>query len=155
MQQQGQHPDAGQEKDLPPDILEAFRQVSEGSKASLASTLASVRALRTLVAADIALARSALGYSVAFTAVAVVFGAVGGLLLMSALVAALVTYFDLSWWLSLLLVGMLCLVSAAIAAWRALAYFEHTQLRATRRQLAKLGLDERKNPQPTADDGTP
>ncbi|PJK12147.1 hypothetical protein CO610_00255 [Lysobacteraceae bacterium NML95-0200] len=156
MQAQGQTPDGAPEKTEPAlDILEAFRRVGEGSKASLASTFASVRALRALVLADIALARSALGRSVAFTAIAVVFGAVGGLLLMAALVAALVTYLKLSWWLSLLLVGLFCLAATAFSAWRALAYFEHTQMHATRRQLAKMGLgtDEGKNTPSAADDG--
>lgn len=156
MQEPGQAADSAREKTEPAlDILEAFRRVGEGSKASLASTFASARALRALVVADIALARSALGRSVAFTAVAVVFGAVGGLLLMAALVAALVTYFKLSWWLSLLLVGLFCLAATAFSAWRALTYFEHTQMHATRRQLAKIGLgaDEDKNTQSTANDG--
>ncbi|MDO4708312.1 MAG: phage holin family protein [Pseudomonadota bacterium] len=152
MQAQGQTPDGAPEREPAPDILEAFRQVGEGSKASLAATLASARALRALVVADIALARSALGRSVAFTAVAVVLGAVGGLLLTSALVAALVTYLKLSWWLSLLLVGLLCLAATAVSAWRALTYFEHTQMRATRRQLAKMGLGELQTTQTTAHD---
>ncbi|PJK06572.1 hypothetical protein CO612_03120 [Lysobacteraceae bacterium NML71-0210] len=154
MQEPGQATDSAREQAAQPalDILEAFRRVGEGSKASLASTVASARALRALVVADIALARSALGRSVAFTAVAVVFGAVGGLLLMAALVAALVTYFKLSWWLSLLLVGLFCLAATAFSAWRALAYFEHTQMHATRRQLAKIGLGEDKAPQSASPD---
>ena len=33
-------------------------------------------------------------------------------------------------------------VIAALAAWRAARYFEHTRMKATRRQLARLGIGE-------------
>lgn len=153
MQPQGPNPNPEQEKDPPPDILEAFRQVSEGGKASFAATFASTRALRSLLLADLALARSALGHGLAFTAVAVVLGAVGGLLLMAALVTVLATKIGLSWWFSLLLVGLLCFSATVFSAWRAMRYFEHTGLQATRRQLAKIGIGEREASPATAADG--
>ena len=34
------------------------------------------------------------------------------------------------------------LLAAVLAGWRAVRYFEHTRMKATRRQLARLGIGE-------------
>jgi len=44
--------------------------------------------------------------------------------------------------LALLLTALLSVAVTAGAAWLATRYFEHTRLKATRRQLARLGLGE-------------
>ncbi|RMH93410.1 phage holin family protein [Lysobacter pythonis] len=128
--------------DPAPDLLETLRQVGAAGRAGVDATLDSAKAMRTLVSADISLARSAAGRTLALTAVAIVFGAVAGLLLTAALVAVLALRFGLPWSLSLLIVGLLCLAGAGIAGWRAMHYFEHTRMKATRRQLARLGIGE-------------
>lgn len=128
--------------ELPPDLLEALRQLQATGKASVAAAGDASRALRTLVAADVSLARSAFGRTLAFTGVAIVFGSVAGLLLTAALVAAMALKLGMPWSLSLLIVGATCLMLAALAGWRAMRYFEHTRMKATRRQLARLGVGE-------------
>jgi hypothetical protein len=100
------------------------------------------KAFRILLSADISLARSAFGRSLAFTGVAIAFGASAWLLLMAALIAALSISLGWPWALSLLLTGTLSLVIAGAGGWTAMRYFEHTRLKATRRQLARLGIGE-------------
>ncbi len=124
------------------DLLEAFRQVGETGRAGLEAARGSAKALRTLLAADVSLARSAFGRTLAFTGVAIVFGSVSGLLLTAALVAVMAIKFGMPWSLSLLIVGLACLLLAGLAGWRAMAYFEHTRMKASRRQLARLGIGE-------------
>ncbi len=97
------------------------------------------RAWRGLIAADLALARSALGRALAWVGVAIAFGASSWLLLMAALVS-LLQRFGLSWLAALSIAALLSLGVTAFAGWRAMVYFEHTRLDATRRQLARLGL---------------
>jgi len=77
----------------------------------------------------------------AFTGIAIAFGASAWLLLMAALVAALVVA-GLSWLAGLLIAAALSMVAAAAAGFGAMRYFEHTRLKATRRQLARLGVGE-------------
>ena len=124
------------------DLLEAFRQVGETGRAGFDAARDSAKAMRTLVAADVSLARSAFGRTLAFTGVAIVFGSVSGLLITAALVAVMALKFGMPWSLSLVLVGLACLLLAGLAGWRAMAYFEHTRMKATRRQLARLGIGE-------------
>ena len=98
--------------------------------------------MRILVAADISLARSAFGRSLAFSGLAVALGASAWLLLMAAVVAWLALGMGWSWSYALLLPGAVSLVAAAVAGWSASRYFEHTRLKATRRQFARLGFGE-------------
>jgi len=100
------------------------------------------KAFRILLSADISLARSALGRTLAFTGVAIAFGASAWLLLMAALIAALSLSLGWPWALSLLVTGVLSLAIAGFGGWSAVRYFEHTRLQATRRQLARLGIGE-------------
>lgn len=100
------------------------------------------RALRDLVAADVSLARSAAGRSAVFAGVAVMFGVSAWLLLMTALIVVLSNIVGLPWWLSLTGCGLLSLLGAWLALRKATDYFEHTRLKATRRQLARLGIGE-------------
>jgi len=111
------------------------------------------KAFRILLSADISLARSAFGRSLAFTGVAIAFGASAWLLLMSALIAALSLSMGWPWALSLLLTGVLSLAIAGFGGWSAMRYFEHTRLKATRRQLARLGIGELASYMPDAGSG--
>lgn len=126
----------------PPDLEEALRQVMAAGRSSLGATRDASKAFRTLFAADVSLARSAFGRSVAFTGLAVAFGASAWLLLMATVVVLLHMQAGLAWTLALLLCAALSLVICALAAWGAMHYFEHTRMRATRRQLARLGFGE-------------
>lgn len=136
-----------------PDVLEALRQLSDTGKASLHAGSEAGKAFRSLLAADVSLARSAFGRTLAMTGVAIVFGASAWLLMMAAAVVWLIRYFDWPWSLSLLACGLLSLVIAGISAWLAQRYFEHTRLQATRRQLARLGIGELSKLMPSAGSG--
>lgn len=126
----------------PPDLIEALRQIGATGRASLGASVDSVKALRSLVAADISLARSAMGRTLALSGVAIAAGASAWLLLMSTLVVFLSRHVGLSWSVAMLLPAVLSLAVAGWAGWRAMRYFEHTRLQATRRQLARLGIGE-------------
>ncbi|SIQ16135.1 phage holin family protein [Solilutibacter tolerans] len=124
------------------ELLESFRQVGSAGQAGLAGVRDATKAMRTLVAADVSLARSAFGRTLAFTAGAIVFGVVAGLMLSAALVMGLSYGLGMPVWASLLVWGTLCALTTWFAGWRAMRYFEHTRMKATRRQLARLGIGE-------------
>lgn len=125
-----------------PDLLETLRQIGASGKAGLGAASDATKAMRSLVVADISLARSAAARSLAFAAVAVVFGASSWLLLMTALIVYLNRGVGLTWSSSLLSAAGLSALLAGLGVWRAMRYFEHTRLKATRRQLARLGIGE-------------
>jgi len=124
------------------DLLDAFHGVGAAGRSGFAAAKHAGEAFRALVAADIALARSALGRALAFTAVAIVFGVSAWLLLMAALVAVLAAATHWSWTLALTVVALANVAVTAWAGWRAIRYFEHTRMKATRRQLARLGIGD-------------
>ena len=86
-----------------------------------------------------------------FHAVAIAFGASAWLLLMATLIVALSRGLGWPWSLSLLATAALSVAVTALAGWRAMHYFEHTRLKATRRQFARLGLGELADLMPPAD----
>ena len=128
--------------DAAPDIAEAIREFSASGRAGLKAAHDVSKALRILIAADFALARSAFGRTLAFMGVAIAFGASSWLLLMAALIVALTRGLGWSWSVALLLTAVLSASATALAGWMAARYFEHTRMRATRRQLARLGMGE-------------
>ena len=146
---------AGAEK--PPHLDESVRRINAAGKEALASAKGTGRALRSLVSADLALARSAIGRALAWVAVAIVFGASAWLLVVGALIAVLQRV-GWSWLQSLSFAAVLSCAVTAIAAWRTLHYFECAGLHATRRQLAKLGIgdegEDEDEPAPVAAPGT-
>ncbi|HZV22664.1 MAG TPA: phage holin family protein [Luteimonas sp.] len=111
------------------------------------------KAFRILLSADVSLARSAFGRTLAFTGVAIAFGASAWLLLMAALIAGLSLGLGWPWALSLLLTGVLSVAIAGFGGWSAMRYFEHTRMQATRRQLARLGVGELAGYMPDAGSG--
>lgn len=124
------------------DLLESFRQVGASGQAGLAAASDVTKAMRKLVSADVSLARSAFGRTLAFTGVAIAFGASAWLLLMAALIVALNSGLGWSWPVALLSTALLSIVLTVLAGWWAMRYFEHTRMKATRRQLARLGIGE-------------
>ncbi len=135
-------PPAGARASEPPDLKESLDDLAASGKASYKAARDAATALRILVSADISLARSAFGRTLAFTGVAIAFGASAWLLLMASLIAWLSMGLGWAWSLSLLLTAGLSIVVTVIAGIVSMRYFEHTRLQATRRQLARLGVGE-------------
>lgn len=133
---------SGSADELPPDLRETLRQVIAAGRASTGAFSDAGKAFRSLVTADISLARSAFGRSIAFVGLAVAFGASAWLLLMASVIVFLRTQAGLSWTVAMLACAGLSLAVTLLCAWYAARYFEHTRLKATRRQLARLGMGE-------------
>jgi hypothetical protein len=125
-----------------PGVEEALRALGQTGRATWNAGRDASKAFRILLAADVSLARSAFGRTLALTGVAIAFGASSWLLLMAALVVWLSVGLGWAWSLSLLLTAALSVVVTGVAGWRAMRYFDHTRLQATRRQLARLGVGE-------------
>ena len=125
-----------------PAIEQAFAEIGTAGRESLSAALDTGRALRGLVAADLALARGALGRALLWVSVAIIFGASSWLLLMAVLIAVLNGMLGWSWMASMAVAAGLSLLVTGIGAWQALRYFEHTRLDATRRQLRRLGIGD-------------
>lgn len=134
-----------------PDLGESLREVGNAARAGLREAGDTAKAFRALVAADVSLARSAFGRTLAMTGVAIVFGASCWLLLMATLVVFLTRQLGLPWAVSMLLAALASGAVALWAVWRADRYFDHTRMQATRRQLARLGIGELSEFTPDAD----
>lgn len=148
------HGEDDRRQDDPPvadELREALRQIGQTGQASLSAVGDTAKALRALVAADVSLARSALGRTLAMSGVAIICGATAWLFLMGALVVFLNGATVLTWTASLLIPAALSLVAAGIATWAAVHYFGHTRMDATRRQLARLGIGELSDVMPSPD----
>lgn len=131
----------------PPDLGEALHALGADGRAGLKAANDSFKALRILMAADVSLARSAFGRTLAFTGMAIAFGASAWLLLMGAMIAAM-HLAGLSWPVAMLISAALSIAITVGAAIGATRYFEHTRLQATRRQFARLGFGELANMMP-------
>lgn len=132
-----------------PDLAETLRELRDSGKAGVGAAGDAARALRDLVAADVSLARSAAGRSGVFGGLAVMFGVSAWLLLMAALLVVLSNQLGLPWWISLGGCGLLSALGAWLSLRKAADYFEHTRMKATRRQLARLGIGELADLMPT------
>lgn len=144
---------AGASAGATPELRESLRQLGAAGRSTAVAANDAFKALRILVSADVSLARSAFGRTLAFTGMGIAFGASGWLLLMAALIAWLSLDLGWPWSLSLLLAAVLSIAVAGLAGWRAMRYFEHTRLQATRRQLARLGIGELAGLMPDAGSG--
>lgn len=133
-----------------PGIEEALRELGQEGRAGLKAARDVGKALRILVAADISLARSAFGRTLALTGVAIAFGASAWLLLMAALIVGMQGA-GLSWLVSLLIAAALSIAVTIGAGMAAMRYFEHTRMKATRRQFARLGFGELADVMPDPD----
>lgn len=144
-------PHAEPASDASPDLTDSIRQVGDAGRDTLQSARQTLRSLRRLASADFALARSAFGRALAWSGVAIVFGASAWLLLAATLIA-LLRSFGLSWLTSLLITSLASLAVTGYAIWRVSYFFHHTGMHATRRQLSRMGLfDEPSDEDPDAD----
>lgn len=134
--------DTREQAEPAPDLLDAFKEIRDAGKSGFSAFNDASKAMRTLLAADVSLARSALGRTLALLGVAVAVGACALLLLTGALVAWLVQSRGVSPAGAMLVLGLISLLAAVIAGWQGSRYFEHTRMKATRRQLARLGVGE-------------
>lgn len=139
MQDQGDHRAEAEHAGATPPLDESIRAVGNAGRATVDAAGETLRALRSLLSADIALARSALGRGIAWAGVAIVFGASVWLLATAASVA-LMQRFGLSWLESLSIAAVFNLAVTGLAAWRTARFFDYMGLHATRRQLSRLGL---------------
>lgn len=134
-----------------PGLEESIREVGSAGRQTLDAATHTLRSLRRLASADFALARSAFGRALAWSGVAIVFGASAWLLLAATLIA-LLHALGLSWFVSLLVTSLASLAVTGYAIWRVSYFFHHTGMHATRRQLSRLGLfDEPAEDDPDAD----
>jgi len=134
-----------------PHLDESIRQVGAAGRDTVESAKHTLRSLRRLASADFALARSAFGRALAWSGVAIVFGASAWLLLAGTLIALMVRW-GMTWFHSLLITSILSLIVTGYAMWRVSFFFRHTGMHATRRQLSRLGLyDEPSEEDPDAD----
>ena len=134
-------PSADAPDSKPPHLDESVRRIGAAGRASLESARETGRAMRKLVFADLALARSSLGRALAWFAVAIVVGASSWLLAMGALIA-LLQAFGWSWLLSISICALLSLAVTGFAIWRVATFFDHAGMHATRRQLARFGIGD-------------
>lgn len=133
---------AGEGDRRPPHLDESIRRVRSAGRETVDAAVDSGRALRKLVFADLALARSALGRALAWFAVAIIFGASAWLFAMGAFIALLQGMFSLSWLAAISAAMLVSLVVTGVAAWRVSVFFDHAGMHATRRQLARLGIGD-------------
>lgn len=131
----------------PPHLDESVRRIGSAGRATLDAALDTGRAMRRLVFADLALARSSMGRALAWFAVAIVFGASAWLLAMGVLTAML-RAFGWSWLVAFAACALLSLGVTGFAAWRVSTFFNHAGMHATRRQLARFGIGD----EPDAED---
>ncbi|WP_425480717.1 phage holin family protein [Luteimonas yindakuii] len=149
----GAVPDTGKA----PHLDESVRRIGKSGRDTARSALDTGRALRRLISADFALARSATGRAMAWVAIAVVFGASAWLLLMGALIVLLQRIDGISWLGSFSITALVSLVVTGVAGWRASVFFDYAGMHASRRQLQRLGLfseDDEDDDQSSADKGT-
>lgn len=140
-----------------PGLDETLRQVGTAGKATLGSAAGTARALRKLVVADLALARSALGYALIWISAAIVFGASAWLLMTSALIV-LLERMGLSWLQAFSFAALANLAITGFAVWRGSYFFDQARMNATRRQLKRLGLlddDDDNDAPPATPENTP
>lgn len=143
------HDDTGK----PPHLDESVRRIGAAGRATIDSAFDTGRALRKLVSADLALARSALGRALAWVAVAIVFGA-SALLLAMGVLTALLHALGLSWLASFAICAVLSLGVTGLAAWRVSVFFDHAGMHATRRQLARFGIGDESDDEADAEAAT-
>lgn len=127
--------------EAPPGLDDAAREIGDVAGSTVTAALAVLTSFRRLVAADIAQSRAAFGRALAYTGLAVAIGSSACLLLVTLLVVVL-SNMGLSWVEALLVIMLATALPAAWFTWRAVQAYGHTQLEATRRHLARLGLGE-------------
>ena len=120
-----------------PGIGEAVQTLGQAGRDGLESSRDMGRAMRRLVAAEVAQARIVLARAAVWLAVAVAFGASAWLLLMAALITGLHAL-GLSWLAATSISAVVSLLVALLGAWQTLRYFEMASFDSSRKQLAHL-----------------
>jgi hypothetical protein len=138
----GEGRDRQQGKGQRPDLLHAVDELLDAAGSTWTAGSDALKAFRILLLADVSLARSAFGRTLAMTGVAIAAGASAWLLLMTAVIVFLSRQLGVPWAAALLGCAALSGAIATWAVWRADRYFDDTRLRASRRQLARLGIGE-------------
>src|SRR5690606_25957706 len=115
--------------DPPPPLDEAVRSIAAAGKAFGKELLAALGSLRRLVAAELALSRSAALRMLMLAAIAAVFG-VCALAFGLALAAIGLVALGLPWWGALAILALASLLGAGICVWLALRAFEDTTFKA-------------------------
>lgn len=152
---EGGHPNAGAGRDdKAPGLDESVRALNSARRQAVDASRGTGRALRRLIAADFALARSAFGRGLAWAGAATVFGASAWLLITGTLIA-LMQRSGMSWLTSLAIAAAVSVVAAVFSAWRVSRYFDYTGMHATRRQLTRLGLFDEDGSADDDDDDPP
>jgi len=126
-----------------PDLVDSLHQVNQAGQQTLDSATQTLSALRDLLSADLALARSALRKALLWSAAVVVFATPAWLLLLLA-ITVLLTQLNVALPVALLLSGLISLMATVLALGMVKFYLRHSNLAATRRQLAKLHWPETK-----------
>lgn len=121
----------------PPDLGAAARLLGQDAAALGRAGWDTLRGFRTLLAADLALSRSALVLTLVYASIALALGASSWLLLM-ALAVVLLQAAGLEWWLAVAIPCGVSLSGTLLCAWLAMRVFRDTRMDATRRQFARL-----------------
>lgn len=145
---------AGVGSEQPPHLDESVRRVGAAGRQTVDAALDTARALRKLVSSDLALARSAIGRALAWSVVAIVFGASAWLTVIGILITGLHAL-GLNWLAATSIAGLISLAVTALAAWRMMVFFNHAGMHATRRQLSRLGLFQETEDDELDDDTDP
>ncbi|MBS7458225.1 phage holin family protein [Coralloluteibacterium stylophorae] len=122
----------------PSGVTDDLRALQAAGLAVLRQFADTFSALRALLRADMALARSAVVGALVLASTGVLFGVIGLLLATALVVACLVAYAGLSWPAALVITlagALLLAVLAGLLAWRSL---RDANFAATRRQLARM-----------------
>lgn len=130
---------AGESRADPPELARAAQDAGRAGLEAGRQAWSVVATFRRLLAADLTLSRSALGVTLAWTAVGIILGASAWMFFMGAVVLGL-RDLGLSLLWALLVPALISALGAGACAWTAARAYEHTRLDATRRQLARLGL---------------
>gem|GEM_PF-975460 len=133
---------SAQSKDHP-GLVDSLHQVNQAGQQTLDSATQTLSALRDLLSADLALARSALRKALLWSAAVVVFATPAWLCLLLA-TTVLIAQWNVPLPVALLLSGLISLMATVLALGMVKFYLRHTDLAATRRQLAKLHWPETK-----------
>lgn len=145
-------PPDGSPEDAAPNLFDALRELSDVARAAARDGGDVLSALRSLLAADIALARSAAISIAMFGAGALLLLASSWLLLLGVIVSALVLA-GLSWLAAFAIATGIALAGTALLGWLAWRAVGDVTLAATRRQVARLGTAESTPPDaPAAED---
>jgi uncharacterized membrane protein YqjE len=125
------------DRDLDPGLIEVARQLLHEGSAAGRSTLSTLQAVKTLAAAELALAKTALGRA-AMMLIGAGLAALVAVFYLFATLSALLVSLGLGWPAALGIATLALLLITGGLAWRAMALSRMARFDATRRQLGRL-----------------